>query len=166
MEAMLIKTGNDYLLEDVNGETLAITSGSTPGRMLSLKNCQAIEVGYDLDELISKTDTSHLAQYTSDSHELMFDKGFKLGVQAVNDEFLQWFVRNPDCERVEVKDRFSDFTVNEHVGYKIIIPQIEFPDMVVYTEKLTVDEVLEKYGKVLTENQMEILKDMKKKTDG
>jgi len=48
---------------------------------LSLKNCQAIELGYDLDGLISESDTSHLARWTSDSHELMFDEGFKIGFQ-------------------------------------------------------------------------------------
>ena len=51
MDAKLIKTGNEYLLKDLKGEVLAITSGSKEGRMLSLKNCQAIENGYDLDEL-------------------------------------------------------------------------------------------------------------------
>jgi hypothetical protein len=51
MEAKLIKTGNEYLLKDLKGEVLAITSGLKEGRMLSLKNCQAIERGYDLDEL-------------------------------------------------------------------------------------------------------------------
>lgn len=51
MKAKLIKTGNEYLLKDLKGEVLAITSGLKEGRMLSLKNCQAIERGYDLDEL-------------------------------------------------------------------------------------------------------------------
>ena len=48
---------------------------------LSLKNCQAIERGYDLDELISESNTSHLSLFTSDSHELMYDEGFKVGFQ-------------------------------------------------------------------------------------
>ena len=48
---------------------------------LSPKNCQAIERGWDLDELISESDTSHLALFTSDSHELMYDEGFKAGFQ-------------------------------------------------------------------------------------
>lgn len=52
MKAKLIKTGNDYLLKEYGyGETLAITSGTMEGRKLSLKNCQAIKRGYDLDEL-------------------------------------------------------------------------------------------------------------------
>jgi hypothetical protein len=47
------------------------------------------------------------------------------GVQSISDEFLEWFVKNPSCEEVEVKKRYSDFTVDPFVGYKIIIPQEE-----------------------------------------
>jgi hypothetical protein len=47
----------------------------------------------------------------------------KDGVQAIDDEFLEWFVKNPSCEEVEVKEplivNVTDF------GYKIIIPQEE-----------------------------------------
>jgi hypothetical protein len=47
------------------------------------------------------------------------------GVQDIDDEFLEWFVKNPSCEFVEVKKRYSDFTVDPFVGYKIIIPKEE-----------------------------------------
>ena len=44
------------------------------------------------------------------------------GVQAIDDEFLEWFVKNPSCEEVKVmKDTFFE-SVNYHF-YKIIIPQ-------------------------------------------
>jgi hypothetical protein len=49
----------------------------------------------------------------------------KDGVQAINNEFLGWFVNNTSCEYVEVKKRFSDFTVEPFIGYKIIIPKEE-----------------------------------------
>jgi hypothetical protein len=49
----------------------------------------------------------------------------KDGVQAIDDEFLEWFVKNPSCEHVSVQKRYSDFTVEPFVGYKIIIPQEE-----------------------------------------
>jgi hypothetical protein len=45
------------------------------------------------------------------------------GVQAIDDEFLEWFVKNPSCEEVLVQKWYSDFTVDPFVGYKIIIPQ-------------------------------------------
>ena len=52
MEGKLVKTGNDYILYSKDKTVLGITSGTMEGRMLSLKNCQAIENGYDLDEVV------------------------------------------------------------------------------------------------------------------
>jgi hypothetical protein len=42
MKAKLIKTGNDYLIRNMNGEVLAITNGTTEGRKLSKQNCDEI----------------------------------------------------------------------------------------------------------------------------
>jgi hypothetical protein len=44
------------------------------------------------------------------------------GVQAIDDEFLEWFVKNPSCENVEVIP--SEFLADK-VIYEIIIPQEE-----------------------------------------
>jgi hypothetical protein len=62
----------------------------------------------------------------------------KDGVQAIDDEFLEWFVKDPSCEYVEVeKQMLCDYCGQEHcdnlrcrgykdsVWYKIIIPQEE-----------------------------------------
>ena len=53
----------------------------------------------------------------------------KEGVQAIDDEFLEWFVKNPSCEEVEV-EKWTDykFENNKEVAffsYKIIIPKEE-----------------------------------------
>jgi hypothetical protein len=54
------------------------------------------------------------------------------GVQAIDDEFLEWFVKNPSCESVEVEK--VEFEVDMGLGdscieygnyYKIIIPKEE-----------------------------------------
>lgn len=45
----------------------------------------------------------------------------KNGVQSIDDEFLEWFVKNPSCELVEV----DLFPKNSNKLYKIIIPQEE-----------------------------------------
>ena len=50
----LVKTGNDYILYSKDKTVFGITSGTMEGRMLSLKNCEAIENGYDLDEIKRK----------------------------------------------------------------------------------------------------------------
>ena len=46
------------------------------------------------------------------------------GVQAIDDEFLEWFVKNPSCEEVEVELHEISFVVPDNI-YKIIIPQEE-----------------------------------------
>lgn len=69
------------------------------------------------------------------------------GVQAIDDEFLKWFVKNPTCEFVEV-DR-DEREVGNHLGgiateygdYKIIMPQEE-----------PKQETLEEAAERLTEN--------------
>ena len=83
MEGKLIKENNGYTLF-VDGKVFGDTDGhqlKSITNRLSIKNCQIIELDCDLDELISETDTSHLARWTSDSHELIFDEGFKIGFQ-------------------------------------------------------------------------------------
>jgi hypothetical protein len=47
------------------------------------------------------------------------------GVQAIDDEFLEWFVNNPSCEGVEVADLWKDGNPSTHFSYQIIIPQEE-----------------------------------------
>lgn len=53
----------------------------------------------------------------------------KDGVQAIPDDFLEWFVENPSCDSVKVKPLLSN-NGNVLFGYKIIIPKEKdyFPD--------------------------------------
>ena len=48
----------------------------------------------------------------------------KDGVQAINDEFLEWFVKNPTCEHVDVYKNWN-FPLDKSWEYEIIIPQEE-----------------------------------------
>jgi uncharacterized protein YneR len=73
----------------------------------------------------------------------------KDGVQAIDDDFLEWFVRNPSCEWVKVrKNPKVHFIVKGkgvkgfNQGYKIIIPKEE-------PKQETLEEVAEnKFGLV------------------
>ena len=49
----------------------------------------------------------------------------KDGVQAIDDEFLEWFVNNPSCEEVEVDILWNDDENFTHDSYEIIIPKEE-----------------------------------------
>jgi len=78
----------------------------------------------------------------------------KDGVQAIDDEFLEWFVKNPSCESVEIENKKvlvgwePDYTYEDlgidgsknvyHNFYKIIIPQ--------ETLEEAVDRLAKKYG--------------------
>jgi hypothetical protein len=90
------------------------------------------------------------------------------GVQAIDDEFLEWFVKNPSCEFVDVKKQYItplgdvvDFCYdNERLNYKIIIPQEELnpfelpkalPDDVFYQSLEAKQETLEDDAKYQAE---------------
>jgi hypothetical protein len=52
------------------------------------------------------------------------------GVQAIDDEFLEWFVKNPSCESIKVVHKFDEDWSEESGAfeisyYKIIIPKEE-----------------------------------------
>jgi hypothetical protein len=63
----------------------------------------------------------------------------KDGVQAIDDEFLEWFVKNPSCEEVEVVMNlcFLKVKIKESgiYGYKIIIPKEEPKQETLYYRK-------------------------------
>jgi hypothetical protein len=52
------------------------------------------------------------------------------GVQAIDDEFLEWFVKNPSCEEVGIEPLIAGFVDDEPSYYEnmydIIIPKEEF----------------------------------------
>ena len=52
----------------------------------------------------------------------------KDGVQAIDDEFLEWFVKNPSCEEIKVEEFepiYGHQNNSNSVLYKIIIPKEE-----------------------------------------
>lgn len=82
----------------------------------------------------------------------------KDGVQAIDDEFLEWFVKNPSCEWVKVKKIYlsndgqwkdvllpSEWEVDTKVNYKIIIPK----------EDNIINQWLEKHGDPEISKQVE-----------
>ena len=91
MEGKLVKTGNDYILYSKDKTVLGITSGTMEGRMLSLKNCQAIENGYDLDELFDEVDESiDYQEFDFSSFKLGFKKALEiLGGKKFSEEDMK-----------------------------------------------------------------------------
>ena len=146
MKAKLVKTVTDnYILVDPTkefygeGYVLGTTVVSDAPR-LSLKNCQAIERGYDLDELFNDVDESidyHEFDFTSfrlgfqKALEILGDKTFSeedireafavarhIGKNSIAYEFEEWFDRHMKQQTewdVEIEMEMyddPDFTVN------------------------------------------------------
>jgi hypothetical protein len=53
----------------------------------------------------------------TDNQDLIKD-----GVQGIDDTFLEWFVKNPSCESVEIEKGYRGYNL---INYKIIIPKEE-----------------------------------------
>tara|TARA_R110000868_G_scaffold74337_13_gene215021 strand:+ start:13166 stop:13921 length:756 start_codon:yes stop_codon:yes gene_type:complete len=73
----------------------------------------------------------------------------KDGVQAIDDEFLEWFVKNPSCEEVETKHIIKEYVDDQDAYgydvnyYKIIIPKekpivIKGGDEIVFPSSTTI----------------------------
>lgn len=76
----------------------------------------------------------------------------KDGVQAIDDEFLEWFVKNPSCEYVEIQCRYGFYAGQDLMHYKIIIPQEEPKDFLSRTEfdllkQQAIEEEMEEFDK-------------------
>jgi hypothetical protein len=88
----------------------------------------------------------------------------KDGVQAIDDEFLEWFVKNQSCEEVEVKhiikeyiDELDAFGYNVD-KYKIIIPKQE---QVLIQSSIDGDVIWSDKQETLEEALSEYIKDIK-----
>ena len=80
------------------------------------------------------------------------------GVQAIDDEFLEWFVKNPSCEYVEVKKGFEDGTAwgYNFLDYKIIIPKEEPKQETLENSKLALREYILANKEKVTEDLQEM----------
>jgi hypothetical protein len=125
----LIKTQDGYILEDAKNNTIGQTFGKFKGKKLSLKNCQEIERGYDLDELVE----NRYPEYSSDimgfdiSIDLSeaFKEGFQKALELMSDkkfseEDMKSFARNYYREIREntsnlLWNQLADKCLQEHI---------------------------------------------------
>ena len=87
MKRKLIKTEVNYLLEGEGGVVIASTSLKKEGMSLSIKNCQAIELGYDLDEL-AKSEASKISEteVRDEKLERIYKRGFQKALELMGDK--------------------------------------------------------------------------------
>lgn len=70
----------------------------------------------------------------------------KDGVQAIDDEFLEWFVKNPSCEEVVVGYGVIRLTETDNKGYWVAIPNAEFNMQEKKPKQETIEEVAVNYA--------------------
>jgi hypothetical protein len=84
MRAKLHRIDNQYFLEDLV-ENLIATSENSPYKSLSIKNCQSIELGYDLNELADGVLKEHNYE-TFPSAIKVFNAGFQKAIEWIGDK--------------------------------------------------------------------------------
>ena len=84
MKGKLIKTDVNFLLEDDKGVVIASTSLNKEGLSLSQKNCQAIERGYDLDELAMGYDLYENINFVGQMRA--YKAGFQKALELMGDK--------------------------------------------------------------------------------
>jgi hypothetical protein len=125
---------NDTYYKDVNS-TIAmdwyISSAGYKPYNIYITNLEEIKEGVDqwyLDKVLNEPYNSGGAQYSSKQNVIILTTDqdlIKDGVQAIDDEFLEWFVKNPSCEEVEIQCRYNFYAGQDLTHYKIIIPKEE-----------------------------------------
>jgi arsenate reductase-like glutaredoxin family protein len=120
----LYQIGNDLTLSVVNsihqhniGRHIYITSDVADineNDYIITKDGRLVQVSY----LLSKDVHSASKVVLTTDQDLIKD-----GVQAIDDEFLEWFVNNPSCERVALKQNW--ILEERYYSYEIIIPKEE-----------------------------------------
>jgi hypothetical protein len=100
-------------------KNIHVVSTDKPSR-LSILNSGKLNFGA---EAMSSSNSKHTQYYLEFGLKIILTTDqdlIKDGVQAIDDEFLEWFVKNPSCEEVEVR-----YTVDFNSKAVIIIPKEE-----------------------------------------
>ena len=103
---LLSNKGNLQFLKD-NSSTNPNNHFNGIYQHIYITNNEVIKEGVDqwyLDKVLNEPYNSGGAQYSSKQDVIILTTDqdlIKDGVQAIDDEFLEWFVKNPSCESVE-----------------------------------------------------------------
>ena len=112
------------------------------------------------DKRVEKDATDWRAREWHRKIILTTDPSLAPDVQKIDDEFLEWFVKNPSCEEVEVQKWF-DYESNPNTSYKIIIPKEESENLKNF-KKLVSDEISPALKNIIKEEQKQHIVDMMK----
>jgi hypothetical protein len=144
----LNKVNKKIILEDISNPNLkkVLPSGSYQHIYITSDEIKGFDWCYDkVLNIVFQTDNHTDFNYVNQT-----DNVFKIilttdpqlianGIQEIDDEFLQWYVKNPSCEYVEVNEKLiiiqdkplvqhqgnKPIVVPHRINYKIIIPKEE-----------------------------------------
>lgn len=120
MEVQLVKREDRYDLYLLHGHKIASTLNGA-GSKLSLKNCQAIEYGYDLDELIKKEIIDERLHPNDGAKKEGIARGFELALEILGDKkfseedvkkIIHWSTLDEDV-RLSEEELFQSLQPNE-----------------------------------------------------
>ena len=142
----LIKSNNKLGITSNNPEFTENFASGTQNQHIYITNDEEIKVGdffYSVRGVIEKA----IINYPKGEHFgkliLTTDQNLiKYGVQAIDDEFLEWFVKNPSCEEVEVSYEVLKPFQGEEKGYLIHCPDNEVLEE---PKQETLEEAAEKW---------------------
>jgi hypothetical protein len=129
-ESRLYKDDNQVLTLNTHSVLKGIfTNGIGSNQHIYITSEEDIKEGIDqwyLDKVLNEPYNSGGAQYSSKQDVIILTTDTQLiadGVQAIDDEFLEWLVKNPSCEWVEVKSKMNH--PRAVFGYEIIFQKEE-----------------------------------------
>lgn len=135
--------------ENANGVNVYITSNEK----IKLRDWYLIEFnGLQITQCTSEEELMSI-EGRNDCKKIVLTKDQDLidfGVQAIDDEFLEWFVKNPSCEKVDL----DTFSMGDKVLHNVVFPQEEkLPTKWFKTEEIEtwIGESLTTQGKEIEE---------------
>jgi hypothetical protein len=152
------------LYKDGEKLKLDIESYGVNNQNIYITSDEEIKEGVDqwyLDKFLNKPYNSGGSQYSSKQDVIILTTDqdlIKDGVQAIDDEFLEWFVKNPSCEEVETTRDFADEGIKgiTYYGkYFIIIPKEE-PKQETLNKINNMNEEIKKQINLLEEEQTRV----------
>jgi len=109
----LIKSNNRLGITSDNPEFTENFGSGTQNQNIYITSDEEIKEGdwfYSVRELIEKAIINYPKGENFGKIILTTDQDLiKDGVQAIDNEFLEWFVKNPSCEEIEIEKWFEQF---------------------------------------------------------
>ena len=126
----LVKSNNKLDITSNNPEYTENFGSGTQNQHIYITSDEEIKEGIDqwyLDKVLNKPYNSGGAQYSSKQDVIILTTDvdlIKVGVQSIDDEFLEWFVKNQSCEEVEVSYEVLNPFQSIDKGYVLRLPDI------------------------------------------